>query len=706
MPARRFLRILHRINSSLPARQFVVGAAYSALTILSLFLAYQLRLDFELTANDYVGLLNCLLWILPLKLGLFFAVGMVRAHPAYFSVPSLRKLVLVLFIALVCMLAVRFATRATLFAPPISVALIDFFLSLSLIAGLHLVLRVTRQYLVDTALEYAESEKRPQHASRVAIIGAGDAGTALVHEILLKPRFRMKPVAFFDDDRSKWHTEIHGVRVLGAPELLRGPVLKRHRIEQVIIAMPSASARRIKELVTMLEELDIPGQTIPSLELLAKGKVQVSQMRPVGIEDLLGREPVKLDTTGIQDLIRGKVVMVTGAGGSIGSELCRQIADNAPSQLLLVEQSEGNLFEIERELTEAGRGQMIVPLIADITDGRRMRQIFDRYRPQLVFHAAAHKHVPMMEGQPGEAVKNNSLGTAQVADLSLEFGVERFVLISTDKAINPRNVMGATKRLAELYIQALNSRNSGCTKFMAVRFGNVLGSSGSVIPIFKRQIAAGGPVTVTCPEVTRYFMTIPEAVGLVIQCATQGQGGEIFVLDMGKPVKILDLATQLIRLSGFRPNEDIEIKFTGLRPGEKCFEELNYASEAYLPTKHPAIMRFTAEPMPLELVLANMNALASALPVAGNDEIKLLLQKAVPEYKPLVRCNLAVSSGDNGDPSANCPYITRDIPGYAERADLSPANCPCLRRDILERLAPTDAGVGHDSEVPKHGAVG
>jgi FlaA1/EpsC-like NDP-sugar epimerase len=351
----------------------------------------------------------------------------------------------------------------------------------------------------------------------------------------------------------------------------------------------------------------------------------------------LGREPVKLETENIRSILEDQVVMVTGAGGSIGSELCRQIAAFNPEKLLLVEQSEVQIFQIEQELIGLGYDGAFVPLVADILDYPRMNSIFEQYRPQVVFHAAAHKHVPMMENSPGEAVKNNSLGTAQVAELALEYEVKRFVLISTDKAINPTSVMGATKRLAEIFLQSLGASQPSVTKFMAVRFGNVLGSSGSVVPIFNKQIAAGGPVRVTHPEVTRYFMTIPEAVGLVLQSAAQGEGGEIFVLDMGKPVKIVDLARQLIELSGLKPDVDIEIEFTGLRPGEKLYEELSHASEDCVPTDHPKIMRFISRPTPLGVVREQFRELTQTLHLAEPDQLKILLLKAVPEYKPHVK---------------------------------------------------------------------
>jgi FlaA1/EpsC-like NDP-sugar epimerase len=346
---------------------------------------------------------------------------------------------------------------------------------------------------------------------------------------------------------------------------------------------------------------------------------------------------VRLATEDIRHLLRNRVVMVTGAGGSIGSELCRQIASYSPRLLLLVEQSEVQLFQIEQELIGTGFGKRIVPLAANIQDESRLEHIFRQYQPETVFHATAHKHVPLMESQPGEAFKNNALGTLRLAETCLRHHTDRFVLISSDKAINPTNVMGATKRLAEMCVQSLHARNPAGTRFMAVRFGNVLGSSGSVVPIFSKQIAAGGPVKVTHPDMMRYFMTIPEAVGLVLQSAALGSGGEIFMLDMGKPVKIVDLARQLIELSGFIPDQDIRIEFTGLRPGEKLFEELNYGSEKITATRHPKITRLLCKPPPFEQVLAFLLELAPQVDQLGPDEVKRRLKSAVPEYRPQLK---------------------------------------------------------------------
>jgi FlaA1/EpsC-like NDP-sugar epimerase len=473
-----------------------------------------------------------------------------------------------------------------------------------------------------------------QHHRRIGIIGAGDVGATLARDLLARRGLGMVPVAFLDDDRRKWGTSIHGITVIGPPESLPDYV-NRHTLDEIIIAMPGATGRRMRAVVALLNQLRLRFEIVPSYEQLLTGRVRVSQIRPVEIQDLLGRPPVDLQADRIRELVRNRIVLVTGAGGSIGGELCRQIAAHAPRQLLLVERSEFLLFQIEQELITAGTGTTLAPLVADITSEERMRGIFQQFAPEIVFHAAAHKHVPMMERQPAEAFRNNTLGTRTLARLAVEFGVLRFVCISTDKAINPTNVMGATKRMAELYLQALQASTSR-TRFMAVRFGNVLGSSGSVIPTFNRQIAAGGPVTVTHPQVRRYFMTVNEAVGLVLQSATLGTGGEIFVLDMGEPMKIVDLARQLIELSGLEPDIDIEVKFTGLRPGEKLFEELSHTLENTTPTEHPKILLLRCTPMDLPLVETRLFHLAQVSGKAAAMDFKNAIKELVPEYQPYV----------------------------------------------------------------------
>ena len=627
-------------------RQSYLLMAYTGGIVVSLWLAFQLRFDFSVAPEYLVHFDWMLLCSVTIKLSLLIYLGQFGSLLSYFGLHDLGKILAVCAITAGAGLAF-WVFAGVPYAPPRAVIVTDFLISFLYLCGFRLSLRLIRE-------GYFEKNSASSNEKLVAIIGAGDVGASLARDLLMRRGRGLRPVAFFDDDRTKWGTTIHGVIVQGAPESLPD-YLHRHRIDQVIIAMPSAAGRRIRVIVGLLNQLKLRFEIVPSYEQLLTGRVKASQIRPVEIQDLLGREAINLQTDRIRELVQNKIVMVTGAGGSIGSELCRQIASYAPRQLLLVERSEFLLFQIEQELIDLGLASNITTLVADITDPARIEGIFQRFKPVVIFHAAAHKHVPMMEQQPAEAFANNTLGTRLLANIALAHRVEHFVLISSDKAINPTNVMGATKRMAELYLQALQGKapllaaanpvfvhGSGAssvakprqTKFMAVRFGNVLGSSGSVIPTFKKQIAAGGPVTITHPDMTRYFMTVNEAVGLLLQSATLGEGGEIFVLDMGLPMKISDLARQLIELSGLEPDTDIEIKYTGLRPGEKLFEELNHKTENMVATDHAKVMRFLSQPQTLEQIEAGFDAVKKAGASGDSDQIKLAIQKVVPEYRP------------------------------------------------------------------------
>ena len=602
---------------------------YTLALLFSYWLAFQLRFDFGrlLTDTERDFMWKPAFWMIPLKLAFLLVIGQFAGLLSYFSVPDLRRLFGALALASAVAGVIWWETAGAA-APPRTVILADFMLSFLFISAARLFCRLVREQVFHSAGSLAKV--RPL---RVGVIGAGYAGATLARELDVKKHLGLRCVAFFDDNPQKWGSSVHGIRVLGAPEVLLEN--KKLRLDKVIIAMPSAAGRRVREIVALLQQAKIRFETVPTIDQLATGRVKVSELRPVEIEDLLGRDPVRLETEEIRAILRGQVVMVTGAGGSIGSELCRQIASFSPARLLLIEQSEVQMFQIEQELIGLGYGHLIAPLVADVYDLPRMQGIFDRFQPQVVFHAAAHKHVPMMEAQPVEAIKNNVLATAQLGKLAVDYGVDRFVLISTDKAINPTNVMGATKRFAEIYLQSLHATAGGRTKIMAVRFGNVLGSSGSVIPTFHKQIAAGGPVKVTHPDVTRYFMTIAEAVGLVLQSASQGQGGEIFVLDMGKPVRIVDLARQMIELHGLKPGVDIDIEFIGLRPGEKLFEELFIEGETYHRTRHDKIIHVKnasqfVSPR-LHPLLADMQR---ALREDDRANIIQSLQELVPEFSP------------------------------------------------------------------------
>ncbi len=470
-------------------------------------------------------------------------------------------------------------------------------------------------------------------APKMLILGAGNAAENAVREILRLPTLRYRLVGFLDDDPAKIGSRIHGFDVLGPIADVKR-ICQEQEVDELLIAMPSATRSQMRRVVELCHGTGLRFKTLPAMEDLIAGRAAVSEIRNVDIDDLLGRAPVKLDEQEIGRSIAGRVMMVTGAGGSIGSEMCRQIARFRPARLLLLEQAEQHLFEIDRELERSFPAVERVACLADITDKRRIEQLFERERPGVVYHAAAHKHVPMMELNPAEAVKNNVHGTRTVADAACRCGCEMFVMISTDKAVNPTSVMGCSKRVAEMYIQGLNGRSD--TKFVTVRFGNVLGSSGSVIPIFREQIARGGPVTVTHPDMVRYFMTIPEASQLVLQAAAMSNGGTIFVLDMGEPVKIVDLAREMITLSGFRPDEDIKIEFSGVRPGEKLYEELMIEGEGVSRTQHPKIGIVRKRPEDFARVCESIEGLVAMADTATPDKIRCELQQAVPEYKPSV----------------------------------------------------------------------
>jgi len=497
----------------------------------------------------------------------------------------------------------------------------DLFGTIFLLAGLRMVIRLYYEEFRTVELG---------RLKRFLIVGAGNTGESLLREIHRMRVVEYEVVGFIDDDPSKQGIRIHGLPVLGTVEQL-AQICKDKNIEEVAIAMPSATVPQRRRVVQVCQGTKVRFRTVPSMTDIASGRFRVSQIRDVNITDLLGREAVQLDEDSIETFIKDKTILVTGAGGSIGSEMCRQICLFGPKLLLLVEQAENPLFYIERELRERFPSISLTAVICDITDRTRVEGIFDKYRPEVVIHAAAHKHVPLMELNPGEAIKNNVVGTQTVADAADKFGTGNFVMISTDKAVNPTSIMGSSKRVAELYVQDLNRTSK--THFVTVRFGNVLASEGSVVPIFKKQIAEGGPVTVTHPEMKRYFMTIPEASLLVLQAASMGQGGEIFVLDMGEPVKIMDLARELITLSGFRPDEDIEIVFTGPRPGEKLFEELSIKGEDMQETRHPKIGIWKNIPMDRDRLRRGISELVNLAGTGEHQSITAKIKELVPEYQ-------------------------------------------------------------------------
>jgi len=607
-------------------------AVHLVLFALSLLAAFAVAFNFRGTNRWFVQLYLPLLPInLLIKAAVFGGMRLYRGSWRYVGLRDLIAVVMASHISAVLFIGSYFGAvylgalfgRQELFAGfPQSVFLLDWAGTINLVAVARLMVRLYHE-------EYRSAPG--ESITRALIVGAGDAGEALLREILRMPEGRYVVVGFVDDNPAKLGARIHGVEVLGRTDQIK-QICDRYDVEEILIAIPTATPREFRQVVARCRGTNLRLRTVPSVSDVMEGKVKVSQIRDVDIEDLLGREAVTLDLEAIGRYLRGKRVLVTGAGGSIGSEMCRQIARFQPERLLLVEQAENNLFEIDRELRQKHDSLHVVPYVADICDATRMDAIFRAERPHAVFHAAAHKHVPMMEINPGESVKNNVIGTKCVADAATRYGTEKFVMISSDKAVNPTSVMGCTKRVAEMYVQGLSARSN--TQFVTVRFGNVLGSSGSVVPIFKEQIARGGPVTVTHPDMMRYFMTISEAAQLVLQAGAMGQGGEIYVLDMGEPVKIVDLARDLITLSGLRPGEDIEIVFTGIRPGEKLVEELLIEGEGVSRTGHPKIGIWQGRNEDWDAVCRGIERLRELSDTDDLKRIREALKSIVPEYTP------------------------------------------------------------------------
>ncbi|MBC7083599.1 MAG: polysaccharide biosynthesis protein [Firmicutes bacterium] len=583
------------------ARTGVLVACDIACSLASIVIALLVRFEFNpLRALPYIELIVPRLpALLVVRIASYVAFGL---YDRLWQFASVRELVAIAEAGTVASVG-DYVLLHLIQGPgfPRSVTLLMWMFNIGFAGGLRLLARLRREWILTRrsgarplVRSVSAASTRGSRGSgweggqarRALIIGAGEAGMIVAKELRTHPELGYDVVGFVDDDRSKQGYTLAGLRVLGTRRDLAA-LVGRHDVDEIIIAMPSAPGRVVKEIVAACEGLGTRVKTLPGVYELIDGKVDVSRIRDVQIEDLLRREEIKVDLEKIGGYLTGRRVLVTGAGGSIGQELCRQIARFQPENLVLLGHAENDIYDIDLELRETYPDLHVVPVIGDIRDAARMESIFGRHRPDVVFHAAAHKHVPLMEMHPEEAINNNVFGTWNVATAADRHAASRFVLISTDKAVNPVSIMGSTKRAAELLIQALDKHSK--TRFMAVRFGNVLGSRGSVIPLFRRQIAAGGPITVTHPDMVRYFMTIPEAVQLVIQAAAMGEGGEVFVLDMGEPVRIVDLARDLVRLSGLDPDRDIEIKFTGVRPGEKLFEELLTAEEGTVATCHERI---------------------------------------------------------------------------------------------------------------------
>ena len=591
--------------------------------IVAAFAALYIRFDFSFTAIP-IQYLRMFEEIIPYNIAislLFFVVW--KLYKSVWRYASATELVNIVFATTCAAIAQVVLCYAMHLYMPRSYYVIYWFLLSVLICGIRFSYRILRIVnMKRTSLTEKNTSKN------VMLIGAGAAANAILKEIEVSQYINLRVKCIIDDHEGCHGKLLRGVPIVGGRDKIQDAVAQ-YGIDEIIYAIPSSSMKTKKEILDICKETGCKLLTLPGMYQLINGDVSVAKLKEVEIEDLLGREPIQINIDEVLGYVSGKVVLVTGGGGSIGSELCRQIAGHNPKQLIIVDIYENNAYEIQQELIRKYHELDLVVLIASVRNTKRINSIFEKYRPNIVYHAAAHKHVPLMENSPNEAIKNNVMGTYKTAMAADKYGVEKFVLISTDKAVNPTNIMGASKRICEMIVQMMNQQST--TNFVAVRFGNVLGSNGSVIPLFKQQISEGGPVTVTDPNIIRYFMTIPEAVSLVLQAGAYAKGGEIFVLDMGEPVKILDLATNLIKLSGYRPGEDIEIKFTGLRPGEKMYEELLMKEEGLKKTANKMI--FIGKP--IEFDAEQLKCQLEKLETDANSEvtdIRADVKEIVPTY--------------------------------------------------------------------------
>lgn len=614
---------------------------------IAIITALLLRFDFHIPLQYENAYLNTFVFITLIQLIIYYIVGMYTSLWRNASIEELMKL----FIATVAGTGVSYFFGIMVSNRlPRTVYAISWLLTFTLIGGFRLSFRIGRRIKNFNTASMAANRKR------VMIIGAGDAGSMVIREIKDKCAAQYEAVAVIDDDRWKHNFKVHGVPVKGGRDQII-EIAAKENVDEIIVSMPAAGKKTISEILNICKQTRCKLKTLPGVYEMLDKQVTFDKIRAVSIDDLLGREEIKLNTDEIAGYLKDETVLVTGGGGSIGSELCRQIAKFSPRKLIIFDIYENNAYDLQNELINTYKNELdLEVLIGSVRDRKRLKEVFAKYKPGVVFHAAAHKHVPLMEANPAEAIKNNVFGTLNVARAADEYKAKRFVLISTDKAVNPTNVMGATKRVAELIIQAIDKRSK--TEFVAVRFGNVLGSNGSVIPLFKKQIASGGPVTVTHPEITRFFMTIPEAASLVIQAGAMAKGGEIFILDMGQPVKIVDLARDLIRLSGYEPDVDIKVVFTGLRPGEKLYEELLLAEEGLQATKHEKI--FIGKPLEISLnvLMEKLKNLEQSLDDA--ESIRLAVANLVPTYNYEV--NEVAATSETGAESGEGNPVSTGIP--------------------------------------------
>lgn len=586
----RLLSSVGRLRPLSPQRAWRL-VADGALVAIAWYLAFQVRFDrgIPFRYDEFLGL-DVFVAVVAVNLAVFMVFGLYDHWWRYVSIRDMWRVILAVSVASAAAIVVIYVWNPVQgLRLPRGIIAIDWVLVLGLVTGVRLLAR--------TVIERPGGRSLFARGKEALIVGAGDAGQLIIREMQKSPTLGYTPIGLVDDDSRKRNMRLHGIRVLGTTDDLPR-LLADNPPAEVIIAIPSGAGEVRQKVVNACRDAGVPVKTLPGVHELIAGDLNLSrQLREVQVEDVLGREAVELDIPSIASYVTGATVLVTGAGGSIGSELCRQVAALGAGQIVCVDHSESSLVDIDRELQRERQFTSTSLALADVKDAAEMRRLFERHRPSVVFHAAAYKHVPLMEANAVESVRNNVLGTRALADVAAEFGAERFVLVSTDKAVRPTNVLGQTKALCEWLVEAAAARDGNGTSFISVRFGNVLGSSGSVIPLFRRQIARGGPVTVTHPEMERYFMTIPEAVQLIVQAGAIGESGDVFVLDMGDPVRIVDLAANMIRLSGKEPERDIPIEFIGVRAGEKLHEELLGEGEEALPTSHPKILRVACLPV-------------------------------------------------------------------------------------------------------------
>ena len=600
----------------------------------SFYLAHLIRFDFNIPHWAMDGLKNMLPYVVGTKLVCFSVFDLYKGMWRYTSLNDLMNIIKASTTASLALIAfILFKTRFEMVSR--SVFVIDWCLTVMLIISLRVFTRLCFERFTENISAWdllpRVFRKKEKKGRGMLIIGAGDCGEKICRQFRENPSIQSHVVGFLDDDISKIGRKIHGVPVLNTIDELEHTV-KTTEVDDVIIAIPSASSERMRRIVDLCKKADVDFKTIPDMGELIDGKISISSIRNVEYRDLLGREPVKLDKKEIGSYLSQKRILVTGAGGSIGTGLCRQICRFSPEKIILLERAESPLYEIDLELKKIFLNVQVVPVLGDIQDKKELKKIFDQFCPEIVFHAAAYKHVPMLERHPWKAVENNIVGTKNIVEAAHHSECERFVFVSTDKAVNPANVMGASKRISELLVQKKNNSEASKTRFITVRFGNVIGSVGSVIPLFMKQIKEGGPVTVTHPEIIRYFMLIPEACQLILQAGAMGRGGEIFILEMGKPVKIDNMARDLIRFSGFEPDVDIKIVYTGLRPGEKLYEELMTDQEGVISTGHQKIMVLNSHTGDMSRLGHDLEELKDAANNRNHDQIRKILQQMIPEY--------------------------------------------------------------------------